>query len=45
MCIRNGDTALNLAAFNGHVEVVGVLISEFGCSPSVKGQYGRTSLQ
>ena len=35
--ISNGNTALNLAALNGHAEVVGVLISEFGCSPSVKG--------
>ena len=26
------------------LNVVGVLISEFGCSPSVKGQYGRTPL-
>ena len=23
---------------------MGVLVSEFGCSPSVKGQYGRTPL-
>ena len=39
-----GSTALDLAVLNGHAEVVGVLISEFGCSPNVKGQYGRRPL-
>ena len=40
----NGDTALNLASLAGHAEVVGVLISEFGCSPSITGQYRQTPL-
>ena len=44
-CVNNnGDTALNLAALNGHAKVVGFLISEFGCSSSVKGFNGRTPL-
>ena len=42
---NNGDTVLNLAALKGHAEVyLAVLELEFGCSPSVKGQYGWTPL-
>ena len=44
-CVDIDDnTTLNLAAWNGHAEIVCVLISDFGCSPSVKGQDGQTPL-
>ena len=41
---RTGDTPLALAAFNGHEDIVHVLLSEFGCDPNAKGHFGRSLL-
>ena len=43
-CDSVGDTAVNMAALNGHVSVMKLLVSQFGCSPTVKGFKGRTPL-
>jgi len=38
------DTTLNKASLGGHTDVVCALITEFGCSPQVRGFQGRTLL-
>ena len=40
----NNNTPITLAALNGKMEVINVLVKECGCSPHTKGQYGRTPL-
>ena len=39
---NSDDTAVHLAARNGQGDVVSLLITEFGCTPHIKGQYGGT---
>ena len=42
---NNDDTPLNLAArFSGKMELINMLVKEYGCSPHTKGQLGRTPL-
>ena len=42
---NSDNTPLNLAArFSGKMELISMLIKEFGCSPHTKGQLGRTPL-
>ena len=42
---NSDNTPLTLAArFNGKMELINMLVKEYGCSPHTKGQYGRTLL-
>ena len=41
---ENGNTAINLAAIHGKLDVILLLVTEFGFSPHTKGQLDRTPL-
>eukprot|EP00731_Ephydatia_muelleri_P013289 Em0007g599a len=41
---ERGNTALNVAAFSGSLDILGYLIEENECSPGCPGQWGRSPL-
>ena len=43
-CFQLGLTALHIAAWKGHVNVVEMLLHE-GCNPQAQSQNGKTALQ